>query len=300
MTLTKLVTEVATGRRGKRFAALMYLLRGMATKCGWPLSPEERRLLDALWDVERLSHCYAEIAGLERPLFFDLLRFSFDDVQMLLKKVRTDDCYWFGLVDRDDPVVLDVGAYIGVFSRWVLERKPKSRVYALEPNRESCTLLGMNLRDYAGASYFQRGLLDRRTELELFTSGQRDWRSTFVLERGVENKRSGTPDEFRAAYKVEITSIDDLAVELSLDRLDMIKIAVPGGIERPILEGAIRTINRFQPQVSISVGRENVAGVQAYFAGVDGYTEEVRGVAGVYVYAPVRRGVSVERHPCHV
>ncbi len=68
MTFKEPVTELAPGRRGKRFAALMYLLRGMATKCGWPLSPEERRLLDALWDVERLSHCYAEIADQDRPL----------------------------------------------------------------------------------------------------------------------------------------------------------------------------------------------------------------------------------------
>jgi FkbM family methyltransferase len=50
-------------------------------------------------------------------------------------------------------------------------------------------------------------------------------------------------------------SIDSIAAELDLPRLDLIKMDVEGA-EPPALDGAMRTIERFRPQLAISIYHE--------------------------------------------
>ena len=62
-------------------------------------------------------------------------------LQILIERIWEFDCYRLGDISEADPVVMDVGAHLGVFSRFVLNRKPKARLIALEPDRENFSIL---------------------------------------------------------------------------------------------------------------------------------------------------------------
>src|SRR5262249_42945117 len=55
--------------------------------------------------------------------------------------------------------------------------------------------------------------------------------------------------------KVCLRSLDSLAVELSIDRIDLIKVDVEGH-ERRVLDGAAATLQQFRPTLVIETGHE--------------------------------------------
>lgn len=50
--------------------------------------------------------------------------------------------------ERDDPIVFDIGAHIGLFSVWIKEVWPKATIYAFEASPENIPLLEQNLDGY--------------------------------------------------------------------------------------------------------------------------------------------------------
>ena len=55
-----------------------------------------------------------------------------------------------------------------------------------------------------------------------------------------------------SGHKARLTTIDKLSAELSLDRVDFIKMDIEGA-ERQALEGARETIQRFRPKLAIAL-----------------------------------------------
>ncbi|SCF49731.1 methyltransferase, FkbM family [Micromonospora matsumotoense] len=71
-----------------------------------------------------------------------------------------------GIVLREDAVVFDVGANIGMFSLFVAAVCPSARVYAFEPVRDVFEPLAMNVARHAvPAELFEIGLSDREQEV---------------------------------------------------------------------------------------------------------------------------------------
>ncbi len=67
---------------------------------------------------------------------------------MAIKEVLVDREYGVvlpRLADTDAPLVLDVGAHIGLFSLWLLKEHPRARVRSVEPDPQTYDILGRNV-----------------------------------------------------------------------------------------------------------------------------------------------------------
>jgi FkbM family methyltransferase len=138
--------------------------------------------------------------------------------------------------------VLDCGANLGAFTYTALRAGAKL-VIAIEPAPDNVECL-------------------RRTYVKEITEGR-----VIVYPKGVWNKDdvlvlndggSSLDDSFvfhatvdKAGVRVPLTTIDKMAAELKLTRVDFIKMDIEGA-ERQALDGARQTISAFKPRMAIA------------------------------------------------
>ena len=140
-------------------------------------------------------------------------------------------------------VVLDCGANVGVFTRMALERGA-GLVVSIEPAPKTVECLRRNFEKEIAAGrviVVPKGVWSHSDVLELAQGG--DGNSTgdsFVLGQNQANK-----------VKVPLTTIDILAVELKLPRVDFVKMDIEGA-EKEALRGAAETIRRYHPRMAIA------------------------------------------------
>ncbi|HEY9142093.1 MAG TPA: FkbM family methyltransferase [Bryobacteraceae bacterium] len=140
-------------------------------------------------------------------------------------------------------VVLDCGANVGVFTRTALDRGAKL-VVAIEPAPNTVICLRRNYEKEIAAGrviVVPKGVWSHPDVLEL---AQGDAGNTtgdsFVFGRNRQDK-----------IKVPLTTIDILASELALPRVDFIKMDIEGS-EKDALRGAAQTILKYHPRMAIS------------------------------------------------
>ena len=124
---------------------------------------------------------------------------------------------------REGAVVLDVGAYEGMWARRVLERAdvrgPRDlRVHAFEPDPSSIE----RLRDAMGT--------ERRVQLHPYGLGGRD-RVEQMAVGGPGSSVFGDPaaPEFFGSAQVELRDVDGVLASIGADRIDLMKINIEGG-----------------------------------------------------------------------
>jgi len=144
---------------------------------------------------------------------------------------------------RKGDVVLDCGANIGVFTRKALAAGARL-VVAIEPTPLTLVALRRNFeREIAEGSVIvvPKGVWNRVDMLDLATGGEgNSVGNSLVLGRNLKNK-----------IKVPLTTIDLLAAELHLDRVDFIKMDIEGA-EKQALTGATGVIRQFRPRMAIA------------------------------------------------
>ncbi len=165
-----------------------------------------------------------------------------DTVQLLLAQ-EARDIYGNGDwgVRRGD-VVLDIGAYIGTWTRQALDRGAKL-VVAIEPSPASVECLKRNLASEIAAGrviVYPKGIWDSETNLTFFEHGD-----------GVGNSFVEQSSAAAVVHSIPVTTIDKLAAELGLPRVDFIKADVKGATER-LLRGGASVIRRDQPRLALS------------------------------------------------
>jgi FkbM family methyltransferase len=144
---------------------------------------------------------------------------------------------------RPDEVIIDCGAHVGTFSRAALEHGA-GLVVAVEPAPDAIECLRRNLASEIAtgkAILSPKGIWDSEGAL------------TFWLNPG--NGDAGDSFVSRApgarAVQVPVTTIDALARDLRLPRIDLIKMDVKGATERG-LRGAVAVIARHHPRLALS------------------------------------------------
>lgn len=140
-------------------------------------------------------------------------------------------------------VVLDCGANIGVFTRKALELGA-AKVVAIEPGPENVECLRRNFRDEITAGrviVYAKGVWNKDDFLDLNVDPNNSAADSFLI------KREGS----HAVARVPLTTIDKLAAELNLPKVDFIKMDIEGA-EPNALEGAVETLRRNRPRLSIS------------------------------------------------
>ena len=140
-------------------------------------------------------------------------------------------------------VVLDCGANIGVFTRVALDAGA-AKVIAIEPAPENLACLRRNYKDeitQGRVVVYPKGVWDKDDWLTLHVDPHNSAADSFVI------RREGAQD----AANVPLTTIDKMAAELGLDRVDFIKMDIEGA-EVKALNGGRQTIARFHPRMALS------------------------------------------------
>jgi FkbM family methyltransferase len=148
---------------------------------------------------------------------------------------------------RPGDIVLDCGANVGAFTREALDAGAKL-VVAIEPsplNVESLRRTFAADIEAGRVIVYPKGVWNTDSELPMYLYENSALDSIVMSER---REDSSGP---KRLVKVPLTTIDKMAAELKLDRVDFIKMDVEG-CERQAIDGAAGTIARFKPRMSIA------------------------------------------------
>lgn len=147
-----------------------------------------------------------------------------------------------GVQPRD--VVLDCGANVGVFTREALADGARL-VVAIEPAPENLECLRRNFADEIGQGrviVVPKGVWNKDDTLPLRIDAGNSARDSFV----------GSFGPALTEVKVPLTTIDELAAELKLERVDFIKLDIEGA-EKQALAGSKNTLTKFHPRLAIAM-----------------------------------------------
>ncbi len=144
---------------------------------------------------------------------------------------------------KNGDIVLDVGAYIGTWTKHALAQGAKV-VVAIEPSPQSVECLKRNLAGEVAAGkviIYPKGIWDSEGALTLFGDS-----STGVGNSFVEQNNSA-----QMINAIPVTTIDKVTAELHLARVDFIKADVKGATER-LMRGGSDVIRRYSPRIAVS------------------------------------------------
>lgn len=143
-----------------------------------------------------------------------------------------------GITVEPGGVVLDIGANMGVFTCYAASKG--CRVYAFDPNDEVLPVLER-----------QRALYPDR--ITVIPKGLSDSEGTATFNRANEPASSSLVMPLgTSTVQIEITTLDAFAKKEGLDRIDLVKLDVMGA-ERMVLAGAMETLRKFKPMMSIHI-----------------------------------------------
>jgi FkbM family methyltransferase len=145
-------------------------------------------------------------------------------------------------------VVLDCGAHIGVYVREALDSGARL-VVAIEPAPANLECLRRNMsREIAAGRVIvsPKGVWDKEDMLVLNEDPKNTAADSFVVQAAENN---------RALPKIPLTTVDLLVSELSLPKVNMIKMDIKGATQRA-LSGGRRTLAANKPRLAISTEEE--------------------------------------------
>ncbi|MBI5282419.1 MAG: FkbM family methyltransferase [Candidatus Solibacter usitatus] len=145
---------------------------------------------------------------------------------------------------RKGDVVLDCGANVGTFARFALNAGARL-VVAIEPAPDNLECLRRNFAPEVAEKrlvIYPKGVWDKDDTLEFLVDPDNQAADSFVIHR----------QGAKAVARLPLTTIDKLASELALDRVDFIKMDIEGA-EVKALQGAKETIGRYHPRMALSV-----------------------------------------------
>ena len=137
-------------------------------------------------------------------------------------------------------VVLDCGAHVGVFTAIALQRGA-SKVVAVEPDPTQLECLRRNFRNEIAMGkvvVVAKAVWSQEGSMMLSVGRDNSGMSSLVKERGGQQ------------IEVPVTTIDRLVQELSLPRVDYMKLDIEGA-EREALRGAMETLRLYRPRLMI-------------------------------------------------
>lgn len=147
---------------------------------------------------------------------------------------------------REDLCAIDIGANIGAICLPLAARHPKARIIAVEPTDHAFKRLNRNID-------LNPGLKPRITTVQAFVGdGTQSSASMVAYPSWRLDNTAGTKHEVHLGEAHTVTcptvTIDGLARQAGLDRLDFLKIDTDGH-ELDILKGATETLQRWRPVV---------------------------------------------------
>jgi FkbM family methyltransferase len=149
-----------------------------------------------------------------------------------------------GVGVRAGDIVMDVGANVGLFARTALNAGAE-KVIAIEPVPANVECLRRNLKseiDMGRVVVVAKGAWNKDDLLEMNVYPDNMPANTFV----------GNRDEPGLKVELPLTTLDKIAAELGLARVDFIKMDIEGA-ERQAVRGAAAVIRQYKPRMALCV-----------------------------------------------
>lgn len=177
-----------------------------------------------------------QIEKLTRAFKRGVLRDEFLLAHKAWKKAKGDQSLRFDYDLKKNSVVFDVGSYKGDFAAQI-DQKFNAHIYLFEPSQDFYTTCQSRFNGADKIHIYNFGLAD--TNCEMYLSDDDDGASVF-REQNQQSK------------KIKLRAIKEVLEELSITKIDLMKINIEGG-EFPLMKEIIETglvehIDRFQIQ----------------------------------------------------
>ncbi len=148
---------------------------------------------------------------------------------------------------RPGDIVLDCGANVGTFTRHALNAQVE-RVIAIEPSPRNAYCLRQTFGkeiDEGKVVIVEKALWDAPGSMQMAVFDNGSALDSLVMHERVETSAKSTMVE------VPLTTIDIVAADLGLERIDFIKMDIEGA-ERNALRGASETVRKHHPRLAIA------------------------------------------------
>ena len=144
------------------------------------------------------------------------------------------------LFSTEDPIVFDIGANIGSFSKEIITTFPKARIFAFEPHPNTFVQLKNNLTG-KNIELFEFGLSNEEVELELYDYNKSEGsaHASVYSEVFASIHKKNKP----IAVKQKFTTLDKFCTEHNVTSIQLLKIDVEGH-ELEVLKGAHNLLSK--------------------------------------------------------
>lgn len=147
------------------------------------------------------------------------------------------------LVEANQPVIFDVGAYVGKMARQYRSMFPGSRIYCFEPFPESCEHLRRLASDDPRTHVFQVAVSDKPGKAVLHSNTFAPTNSLLATDEASSLYWDGGLYETVQELEVPTVSIDAFCRDHGIEAIDILKLDVQGA-EFLVLAGARDMLTR--------------------------------------------------------
>ena len=164
-----------------------------------------------------------------------------DRTVAILREVWIDRCY----APRTDQinhlergVVVDIGAHVGIFTRWIKSHWPSTQVISLEPSHQMFSFLNKNIRDNA---------LQNVIPIEVGCGGASCIRSLY--SRGSESGNTMyTKDNYGSKFiltqRAQVWSLNDLFAKMNIQNCQLLKLDCEGAEYEILFNATEETLSK--------------------------------------------------------
>lgn len=123
--------------------------------------------------------------------------------------------------------ILDVGAHMGLTAKKYAQLFPEAKIYAVEPFVPSFETLSANVQDIPAVTPLNNAVTDKNETVTLHVNKKHD--TNFLLASNQAGISADKLVETVSTQDVEGITIDRLAKEHGLSRIDILKMDIQGG-----------------------------------------------------------------------
>lgn len=166
----------------------------------------------------------------------------------LIEQIIVQDQYRARDFIKNDSIIIDAGANVGVFSIFAGSLCGKGQVFAFEPVSKTYQTLEKNVQERRNIVAIHSALGGKSGVADVIVH---DKLSGWNYLADSEKNLTAKPSNFFKKESTAVTTIDEFVESRKLLRVDFIKIDTEG-YEKQIIEGAMETIKKFKPVLALS------------------------------------------------